>query len=144
MTYPHPRRVLMLVLALLFPLGALLPALAQDATPAAPPTDLTGVAPLSLTGERRAQFEAYITDAMLRHGVPGVSIAVVQGGDVVYLNGFGVRAFGSTQPVTPDTMMMIGSVTKSITTMLAGTLLTTGRLTWETRTGRSAADLRGG
>jgi CubicO group peptidase (beta-lactamase class C family) len=132
-TYPHPRRVLMLVLALLFSLGALLPALAQDATPAAPPTDLTGVAPLSLTGERRAQFEAYITDAMLRHGVPGVSIAVVQGGDVVYLNGFGVRAFGSTQPVTPDTMMMIGSVTKSMTTMLAGTLVDDDRLTWDTR-----------
>ena len=70
---------------------------------------------------------------MLRHGVPGVSIAVVQGGDVVYLNGFGVRAFGSTQPVTPDTMMMIGSVTKSMTTMLAGTLVDDGRLTWDTR-----------
>ena len=63
----------------------------------------------------------------------GASIAVVQGGDVVYLNGFGVQNFGSTQPVTPDTMMMIGSVTKSMTTMLAGTLVDDGRLTWDTR-----------
>jgi CubicO group peptidase (beta-lactamase class C family) len=109
------------------------PAFAQDATPAAQSMDLTGVAPRSLTGERRAKFEAYVADALLRFGVPGASIAVVQGGDVVYLNGFGVRTFGSTQPVTPDTLMMIGSVTKSMTTMLAATLVDDGHLTWDTR-----------
>lgn len=108
-------------------------AFAQESTPAASPTDLTGIAPQSLTGERRAQFEAYVADALLRFGVPGASIAVVQGGDVVYLNGFGVRAFGSTQAVDPDTMFMIGSVTKSMTTMLAATLVDDGHLTWDTR-----------
>ena len=118
--------------------GARIPAAAQDATPAGTPPasvlpDLTGVAPLPLTDERRAQFEAYVADALLRFGVPGASIAVVQNGDVVYLNGFGVRAAGSTQAVDPDTMLMIGSVTKSMTTMLAATLVDDGRLTWETR-----------
>ena len=105
------------------------PALAQDAMPAALPVDMIGVAPQSLTGERRAQFEAYVADALLRFGVPGASIAVVQGGNVVYLKGFGVKEFGSTQAVDPDTMFMIGSVTKSMTTMLAGTLVDDGRLT---------------
>src|SRR5829696_10012139 len=109
------------------------PAFAQDATPAAQSIDLTGVAPQSLTGERRAKFEAYVADALLRFGVPGASIAVVQGGNVVYLKGFGVKEFGSTQAVDPDTMFMIGSVTKSMTTMLVGTLVDDGRLTWETR-----------
>ena len=126
------------VIAVLFPalmvVSMFAPAtVAQDATPGAQPDDLTGVAPLSLTGDRRAQFEAYVAGALVRYGVPGASIAVVQGGDVVYLNGFGVTEFGSTQPVTPDTMMMIGSVTKSMTTMLAGTLVDDGRLTWDTR-----------
>jgi CubicO group peptidase (beta-lactamase class C family) len=106
---------------------------AQDATPAAQAVDLTGLDPLSLTGERRAMFEAYVADALLRFGVPGVSIAVVEGGDVVYLNGFGVTQFGSTQAVDADTMMMIGSVTKSMTTMLAATLVDDGLLTWDTR-----------
>jgi CubicO group peptidase (beta-lactamase class C family) len=118
--------------------GARIPTAAQDATPAGTTRasvlpDLTGVAPLPLTDERRAQFEAYVADALLRFGVPGASIAVVQNGDVVYLNGFGVRAAGSTQAVDPDTMLMIGSVTKSMTTMLAATLVDDGRLTWETR-----------
>src|SRR5688500_635335 len=79
--------------------------------------------PLPLTGERRAAFEAYVADALQRFDVPGVSIAVVQGGDVVYLNGFGVKVLGGTQPVDPDTMLMIGSDTKSMTTLLAATLV---------------------
>ena len=57
---------------------------------------------------------------------------MIQNGDVVYLNGFGVREAGSTQAVDADTMFMIGSVTKSMTTMLAATLVDDGRLTWET------------
>lgn len=113
------------------------PAAAQDATPAATPQtsgppDLADAAPLPLTGERRAQFEAYTVDALLRFGVPGASIAVVQNGAVVYLDGIGVREDGSTLAVDPDTMFMIGSVTKSMTTMLAATLVDDGRLTWET------------
>ena len=101
--------------------------------PAASPSDLAGVKPLPLTGERRAAFEAYIADALYRFSVPGAAVAVVEGGNVVYLNGFGVKEIGSTRPVTPDTMMMIGSITKSMTTMLAGSLVDAGRLTWDTR-----------
>ena len=58
--------------------------------------------------------------------------AVVQNGEIVYLNGFGVKELGGTQPVTPDTMMMIGSITKSMTTMLAASLIDDGTLTWDT------------
>jgi CubicO group peptidase (beta-lactamase class C family) len=96
-------------------------------------SDLTGAAPLPLTGERRAAFEAYVADALYRFDVPGAAVAVVENGDVVYLNGFGVKEIGSTQPVTPDSMMMIGSITKPMSTMLAASLVDAGRLTWETR-----------
>jgi CubicO group peptidase (beta-lactamase class C family) len=96
-------------------------------------SNLTGVRPLPLTGKRRAEFEAYIADALYRFDVPGAAVAVVRNGDVVYLNGFGVKAAGSTRPVTPDTLMMIGSITKSMTTMMAGSLVDDGRLAWETR-----------
>ena len=94
--------------------------------------DLTGVSPLPLTGERRAEFEAYVANALLRFDVPGAAVAVIQGGDVVYLNGFGVKAYGGTEPVTPDTMMMIGSITKPLTTTLAGALVDNGALAWDT------------
>jgi CubicO group peptidase (beta-lactamase class C family) len=95
--------------------------------------DLSGATPLTLTGERRAAFEAYVADALVKFGVPGASVAVVQNGEVVYLNGFGVKELGGTEPITPDTLMAIGSITKSMTTMLAATLIDDGRLTWDTR-----------
>jgi CubicO group peptidase (beta-lactamase class C family) len=94
--------------------------------------DLRGAAPLALTGDRRSAFEAYVAHALHEFGVPGAAVAVVQDGDVVYLDGIGVTAAGSTRPVTPDTMMMIGSITKPLTTMLAGSLVDDDRLTWDT------------
>lgn len=124
----------LILFSLLFPLAA--PGAvrnSQAATPATSQPNLSGASPLPLTGERRAAFESYVADALFRFGVPGAAVAVVQDGEVVYLNGFGVTQLGGTQPVTPDTMMMIGSITKSMTTMLAGSLIDDGLLTWDTR-----------
>ena len=105
-------------------------AVAQDATPAA---ELMGAAPLPLTGERLAAFEAYVATMLDEVGIPGATVAVVQDGAVVFLQGFGVRELGRPEPVTGDTMLRIGSVTKSFSALLAATLVDAGRLTWETR-----------
>jgi CubicO group peptidase (beta-lactamase class C family) len=140
--YAHERRrftlrssvAIVTLLALLLPLA--LPggmARAQEASPVPEEANLTGKTPLPLTGERQAAFEAYVAEALVRFDVPGASVAVVQGGEVVYLNGFGVRAAGGTESVTPDTMMMIGSITKPLTTTLAGSLVDDGLLSWDTR-----------
>jgi CubicO group peptidase (beta-lactamase class C family) len=115
--------------------AASLPASPVAATPGATPVaaaSLAGVMPQSLVGQRRADFEAYVAAKVAEYGVPGAAVAVVQGGEVVYAQGFGVRVADGTAPVTPDTLMMIGSVTKSMTSMMAATLVDEGRLTWET------------
>jgi CubicO group peptidase (beta-lactamase class C family) len=107
------------------------------ATPVATPqdqavADLTGVTPLPLTGERLATFEAYVSAKLAEAGVPGAAVAVVQGGEVVFLQGFGVREIGQPEPVTPDTLLRIGSVTKSFSSLLTATLIDAGRLSWDT------------
>ena len=94
--------------------------------------DLAGVEPLPLTGDLLAEFEAYVADAMEVFQVPGASVSVVQGGEIVYANGFGVRELGKNEPVTPETLMMIGSITKSMTTMLMATLVDDGLMDWDT------------
>jgi CubicO group peptidase (beta-lactamase class C family) len=133
---PSPRTAPALRLALgLALLLALLPshlAFARQATPEAALQGLRGMTPFPLTGERRAAFEASVADALVRFRTPGAAVAVVQNGEVVYLNGLGVTAYGGTQPVTPDTMMMIGSITKSMTTMLAANLVDAGQISWDT------------
>src|SRR5215210_4784475 len=113
------------------------PAPALPATPLAVATatsvaNLADTAPMPLTGERRATFEAYVADAIKRLGVPGASVAVVQNGEMVYAQGFGVRELGGTDPVTPDTLMMIGSVTKSMTSTMAATVVDDGWMSWDT------------
>lgn len=108
-------------------------AASQDTTPAASAfPDLSRVAPLPLTGERLATFEAYIATKLAEIGVPGAAVAVVQGAEVTFLQGFGVRELGQSAPVNADTMLRIGSVTKSFSSLLAATLVDVGRLTWET------------
>ena len=108
-----------------------------EGTPVAPSQpqalpDLTGVTPLPLTGERLATFAAYVAATLAERGVPGASVAVVQGGEVVFAQGFGVRELGRPAPVTADTLLRIGSVTKSFSSMLTATLVDAERLTWDT------------
>jgi CubicO group peptidase (beta-lactamase class C family) len=106
---------------------------AQEATPATPNLpDLTGVMPLPLTEERLATFESSIATMLADLEVPGVAVGVVQGDEVVFLRGFGVREVGRPEPVTADTLLRIGSVTKSFSSLLSATLVDTGQLTWDT------------
>ena len=121
-------RWIVVVLLLLTSLAGSHRVSAQDATPAS----LAGVQPQPLTADELTSFETYIADMLEQSHVPGASVAVVQNGEVVYLHGFGVRELGQDAPVTPDTLMMIGSVTKSMTSMMAGSLIDDGALTWDT------------
>ena len=108
------------------------PPATPGAAPAGPLPDLTGVAPLPLTGERLATFEAYVAAKLAQLRVPGAAVAVVQGGAVACLEAFGVRQLGRSAPVTADTLLRIGSVTKSFSSLLVATLVDAGRLDWET------------
>ncbi|MBZ0287498.1 MAG: beta-lactamase family protein, partial [Anaerolineae bacterium] len=93
--------------------------------------DLTGVKPLALTGDRADEFERYIQDTLEQLEIPGAAVAVVQDGEIVYSKGFGVRELGQDDPVTPETLMMVGSTTKSMTTMMMATLVDDGKMDWD-------------
>src|SRR4029450_13869014 len=95
--------------------------------------DLSGVAAPQLPGDRRSAFEGYLSDAITRYGVPGAAVAVIQGGEGAYLRGVGVKERGDTRPGTPDTLFIIGSITKPISTMLEAALVDDGDLSWNTR-----------
>ena len=99
---------------------------------ATPTADLSTATASILTGEMLASFEAFVAEKLAAYGVVGASIAIVQNGEVVFLNGFGVGELGKTNSVTPDTLFRIGSVTKSFSSMMAATLVDEGRMRWET------------
>jgi CubicO group peptidase (beta-lactamase class C family) len=60
--------------------------------------------------------------------IPGLSIAVVRGGEVVYARGFGFRDVERGLAATPRTVYGVGSVTKSFTAIAVLKLVEEGRL----------------
>lgn len=95
-------------------------------------TNLAGVAPAVLSDEIVAEWEEFIQSAMEKFGVAGAAVGVVQDGEIAYAKGFGVTDAESQRPIAPNTHMMIGSTGKSMTTMLMGTLVDDGIMTWDT------------
>jgi CubicO group peptidase (beta-lactamase class C family) len=78
--------------------------------------------------EAEEKFEGLIADAMMRDHVPGLSLAVVKDGKVVYARGFGARRFKDNAPATPDTLYGVGSCTKSFTALATMQLVEQGKL----------------
>jgi CubicO group peptidase (beta-lactamase class C family) len=78
-------------------------------------------------GERDfAAVDAYIQGQMDKHGLPGISLAVVQGDQIAYLKGYGTAGHG--RPMTPQTPMYIGSQSKSITGLAIAQLVEAGKI----------------
>src|SRR5690606_2174266 len=74
----------------------------------------------------------YINQLMPEFKIPGMVIAIVQNGEIVHTNAFGVRELGEDDPMTVDTHMMIGSSGKSLTTTMMATEVDDGLMTWDT------------
>lgn len=68
---------------------------------------------------RVAAVEKAFDEARAAAGVPGASLVVVRGDQVIVLKGSGMRDAAKGLPVTTDTLFAIGSCTKAFTAMLA-------------------------
>jgi len=86
----------------------------------------------SLPPELLAEFEAYIEETREFLNVPGAAVAIVQGGEIVYAQGFGIKEIGSNDPVTADTVFSIGSLGKAMTSMMVASLVDDGLIEWDT------------
>ncbi|MFL5297967.1 MAG: serine hydrolase domain-containing protein [Phenylobacterium sp.] len=62
---------------------------------------------------------------------PGVGIALIDHGKIVYEGGVGVREAGKPQPVDAHTRFMIASNTKGLSTLLLAKLVDEGKLNWD-------------
>lgn len=84
------------------------------AVPAAQPVAV-GVAPL-LRPELEAFVDGVVQRAMSRDHIAGVTISVVQNGQVVLKKGYGFANLGQRRPVDPDkTLFRIASISKTFT-----------------------------
>jgi CubicO group peptidase (beta-lactamase class C family) len=75
-----------------------------------------------------SEIERTALKEMEATSTPGAAIAVIQGERAVYVHGFGVASLETREPVTPDTLFHIGSVTKLLTAAAVATLVKQERL----------------
>jgi CubicO group peptidase (beta-lactamase class C family) len=90
-----------------------------------------GVAPLRVNEPLEAvvaDLEAFIPAYMEQQGVPGVAIALVRDGRVVWAEGFGVTNVLTGKPVTPDSTFKVASNSKAVTAYIALRLVDQGML----------------
>lgn len=76
-----------------------------------------------------------------KHKLPAMAAAVIEGTTVVGLGAVGVRAAGSTEPVTTNDLWHLGSCTKAMTATLAAALVEKGSLAWNTTIGDVFSDI---
>ena len=76
-------------------------------------------------------LEQFIPEQMQKWKLPGLAIAVVQNGQVIYSHGFGQRDVKNGLPVTTKTIFAIGSISKSFTALSMGILNDEGKLDWD-------------
>lgn len=85
---------------------------------------------LPLEGERLAALRAFVEQARRELEVPGLALAIVQKDRVVLAEGYGERRLGGGDRPDADTLFMVGSTTKPLTSLLAARLVQQGRLAW--------------
>ncbi len=86
-------------------------ATSREAQDNAPPPTATPSAP------GFAEVDGFVTGLMDLYDIPGTGIALVKDGQLLYVQGYGVRSTATGTPVTPDTLFAVGSVTKSVTAL---------------------------
>ncbi len=61
----------------------------------------------------------YIEKGLKDWNIPGLAIAVIKNGKVVYIKGHGLRSMDTNEPVNENTLFQIASITKSFTATTA-------------------------
>src|SRR4030095_11562265 len=76
-------------------------------------------------------FDPIVTKALAEWKIPGLAVAIVRDGKVIYAKGFGYRDVEKKLPVTTDTLFAIGSISKSFTSLIFGILNDEGKVEWD-------------
>jgi CubicO group peptidase (beta-lactamase class C family) len=104
----------------------------QPSLAASQGTTLTDGTPASsITGAPVPALQAFddtITGLMAKWQIPGAALAVVNNGHLVLAHGYGLADVDANQPVQPDSLFRIASLSKSFTSAGILTLVEQGKL----------------
>jgi CubicO group peptidase (beta-lactamase class C family) len=90
-----------------------------------------GKAAHPLDAARVKQLVDFTRESMAALKIPGVGLALIDDGKIVYEGGLGVKDVATGTPVDKNTLFMIASNTKGMATLLLSTLVDEGKLAWD-------------
>lgn len=73
----------------------------------------------------------FVRESAAKLDVPGIGIALIDHGEIVFEGGVGVRDMRHPEPVDAHTSFMVASNTKGMTTLLLARLVDQGKLAWD-------------
>lgn len=91
------------------------------------------------------QTESPVTDSMISdfitaaedefayYHIPGGAIAIIHDGEIIHMQGLGIRNVATGEPFTPQTQFRTGSTGKSLTSLMVAQAVDQGALDWDTR-----------
>lgn len=77
-----------------------------------------------------AAISADVVAVMADRNIPGAQVAIVMPDGAIWERSFGVRDLASSAPMTADTLIQVGSVTKIFTASLIADLVADGAVKW--------------
>ena len=90
-----------------------------------------GMTAKKLDQARLAELTGFVARGLDESKVPGTSLAIIQDGKVVFSGGFGVRELGKSEKPDGDTLYMVASNSKGLSTLLLAKLVDEGKLNWD-------------
>jgi beta-lactamase class C len=80
-----------------------------------------------------SEFKINFEHELKENDIPGGAYAVIQGGKVVSIGGYGVRSIGSSDPVDENTVFRLASVSKTFAAGLTAQLVAENKFSWDDR-----------
>jgi CubicO group peptidase (beta-lactamase class C family) len=88
----------------------------------------TKPAEAGFTSSGLARIDAYLKNEIAENKIPGAIMMIQRNGQTAYFSSFGVRDPSTKQPMSPNTIFRIYSMSKPITTVAAMMLVEEGKL----------------
>ena len=104
------------------------PTLSEVPPPLVPAMDL----PPNAVEDAVARLDGIAEQLMEKSGIPGMSVAVVHGGETVYAKGFGVTDVETGAEVDADTVFQLASLSKSLGSTVVAHQVSQNAISWDT------------
>jgi CubicO group peptidase (beta-lactamase class C family) len=95
----------------------------------------------ALGQNQNAKVDDYVREKMKSRNIPGLSLAIVREGRIVYAKGYGMANLELSAPATEKTVYQLASITKTFTAIATMMLVEEGKISLEEPISKHFSDL---